>query len=60
MWHSKYKSSPSLISSLDKVEPSWMLTKGGSGGSEKKEKWEQVLERKDWKYSSQHDDGESL
>lgn len=30
MWHSKYKSSPSLISSLDKVEPSWMFTKGGS------------------------------
>lgn len=30
MWHSKYRSSPSFMSSLDNVEPSWIATKGGS------------------------------
>lgn len=36
MWHSKYKSSPSLMSSLDKVEPSWILTKGGSANEKRR------------------------
>lgn len=31
IWHSRYRSSPSFISSLDNVDPSWIFTKGGSG-----------------------------
>lgn len=42
MWHSKYRSSPSFISSLDNVDPSWIFTKGGSA-------------TRNWKCSSSHD-----